>query len=137
MGMLCLMLVYTRLLSLPAIQIEDKRTSYTKLLSAETNGVNIANHDHDTVVTDCLHHIYGDSMPNVGIYKAILATGYTDVVLDKPLTKHDIRACLPVRKLNFRHGGISRRSLRLSAIMPELPQVRSTSATKARKICSV
>ena len=70
--------------------IEDKRTSYTKLLSAETNGVNIANYDHDTVVSDCLHHIYGDAMPNVGVYKAILATGYTDVVLDKPLTKHDM-----------------------------------------------
>lgn len=70
--------------------IEQNRNSYAKLLSAETNGVNIDRASYETVVNDCIEYIYGNKKPEVGIYKAIIATGYNTVVLDKPLTENDM-----------------------------------------------
>lgn len=65
--------------------IEEQRKSYAKLMSYETDGVNIDNISFETVVSKSIEHIYGKKPTNV--YKAIIATGYHTVVLDKPITQ--------------------------------------------------
>lgn len=67
--------------------IEERTLSYTKLLSYETDGINIDDISFENVVSKSIEHIYGKKPTNV--YKAIIATGYNTVVLDKPLTEKD------------------------------------------------
>ncbi len=67
--------------------VEDQRNSYAKLMSYETDGVNIDNISFENVVSKSIEHIYGEKATNA--YKAIIATGYQTVVLDKPLTEKD------------------------------------------------
>lgn len=68
--------------------VEDQRNSYAKLMSYETDGVNIDNISYENVVSKSIEHIYGEKATNA--YKAIIATGYSTVVLDKPLTERDM-----------------------------------------------
>jgi len=67
--------------------IEYQEKSYAKLLSYDTGGINIDNIYYENVVSKCIEHIYDQKPANV--YKAIIATGYQTVVLDKPLTEKD------------------------------------------------
>ena len=57
----------------------------------ETEGMNFdiaAN--REVFVEDVLNYIYGKVPTEAGTYDAIIATGYSTVVLDKPLTEHDM-----------------------------------------------
>lgn len=67
--------------------VEDQRNSYAKLMSHETDGVNIDNISYENVVSKSIEHIYGEKATNA--YKAIIATGYSTVVLESPLTSQD------------------------------------------------
>ncbi|MCM1508932.1 MAG: hypothetical protein NC177_17630, partial [Ruminococcus flavefaciens] len=66
--------------------IENQDTSYSYALSKKSGGVNIDTVSYESVVNDCLTHIYGEVPENVNAYKAIIATGYNTIVLDKPIT---------------------------------------------------
>ena len=57
----------------------------------ETEGMNFdiaAN--REVFVENVLNYIYGKVPTEAGAYDAIIATGYSTVVLDKPLTEHDM-----------------------------------------------
>ena len=77
-----------------AAGIENKdeyKYSYARVLFDETEGMNFdiaAN--REVFVEDVLNYIYGKVPTEAGAYDAIIATGYSTVVLDKPLTEHDM-----------------------------------------------
>ena len=58
---------------------------YSKAMSEMTGGKNIDAVSYESVVTECIEHIYGEIPEDVNAYKAIIATGYSTVVLDKPI----------------------------------------------------
>lgn len=78
--------------NVPGIENEDEyKYSYARVLFDETEGKNFdiaAN--REVFVEDVLKYIYGTVPTQAGAYNAIIATGYSTVVLDKPLTEHDM-----------------------------------------------
>lgn len=79
--------------NVPGIENEDEyKYSYARVLFDETEGKNFdiaAN--KEVFVEDVLKYIYGEVPTQAGAYNAIIATGYSTVVLDKPLTEHDVK----------------------------------------------
>ena len=70
---------------------DEYKYSYARVLFDETEGMNFdiaAN--REVFVEDVLNYIYGKVPTEAGAYDAIIATGYSTVVLDKPLTEHDM-----------------------------------------------
>ena len=78
--------------NVPGIENEDEyKYSYARVLIDETEGKNFdiaAN--REVFVEDVIKYIYGKVPTEAGTYDAIIATGYSIVVLDKPLTEHDM-----------------------------------------------
>lgn len=70
--------------------VEKATNSYANLLFNETSGINVNAISLENVVTESLEHIYGEIPENVNVYKAIIATGYSSVVLDSPLSQQDM-----------------------------------------------
>lgn len=68
-------------------KIEENPTSYASQLSKKTGGINVKDSSYENVVSKSIEHIYGKKPTNV--YKAIIATGYSTVVLESPLTSQD------------------------------------------------
>ena len=77
--------------NVPGIENEDEyKYSYARVLFDETEGMNFdiaAN--REVFVEDVIKYIYGKVPTEAGAYDAIIATGYSTVVLDKPLTQKD------------------------------------------------
>ena len=70
---------------------DEYKYSYARVLFDETEGMNFdiaAN--REVFVENVLNYIYGKVPTEAGTYDAIIATGYSTVVLDKPLTEHDM-----------------------------------------------
>ena len=70
---------------------DEYKYSYARVLFDETEGMNFdiaAN--REVFVEDVIKYIYGKVPTEAGTYDAIIATGYSTVVLDKPLTEHDM-----------------------------------------------
>ena len=70
---------------------DEYKYSYARVLFDETEGMNFdiaAN--REVFVENVLNYIYGKVPTEAGAYDAIIATGYSTVVLDKPLTEHDM-----------------------------------------------
>ena len=70
---------------------DEYKYSYARVLFDETEGMNFdiaAN--REVFVEDVIKYIYGKVPTGAGAYDAIIATGYSTVVLDKPLTEHDM-----------------------------------------------
>lgn len=70
---------------------DEYKYSYARVLFDETEGMNFdiaAN--REVFVEDVIKYIYGKVPTEAGAYDAIIATGYSTVVLDKPLTEHDM-----------------------------------------------
>ena len=70
---------------------DEYKYSYARVLFDETEGKNFdiaAN--REVFVEDVIKYIYGKVPTEAGTYDAIIATGYHTIVLDKPLTEHDM-----------------------------------------------
>ena len=70
---------------------DEYKYSYARVLFDETEGMNFdiaAN--REVFVEDVIKYIYGKVPTEAGAYDAIIATGYHTIVLDKPLTEHDM-----------------------------------------------
>jgi len=68
--------------------IEEQRKSYAKLMSYETDGVNIDDITFENVVSDCIEHIYGNDRykPTYEYSMGILATNWKEAKLNAPIT---------------------------------------------------
>lgn len=70
---------------------DENKYSYACVLYRETGGENFSiKQNREVFVEDVLKHIYGKVPAASGAYNAIIATGYSTVVLDKPLTERDM-----------------------------------------------